>query len=125
MSKEYFEKFKDPRWQKKRLEILERDEWRCRVCGDKDMQLNVHHTIYYEDTDPWKYANRNLITLCEACHEEEHECFLDNIKQFTFTMRQIGFLGSEMYNFCEIMPDGPPLETFKVDLINFFKNYKG
>ncbi len=28
----YAEQLKDPRWQKRRLEILQRDEWRC-LCG--------------------------------------------------------------------------------------------
>ena len=32
----YSEKLKDPRWQKKRLEILERDNFRCQYCGDKN-----------------------------------------------------------------------------------------
>lgn len=33
MSKSYAEKFKDPRWQKKRLKIMERDNWKCCECG--------------------------------------------------------------------------------------------
>ena len=41
MSK-YTEKFKDPRWQKKRLEILEREKWMCEDCEDKTTQLHIH-----------------------------------------------------------------------------------
>jgi len=50
MSK-YFEKFKDPRWQKKRLEIMERDQWTCQDCGSTDRSLNVHHMRYFADVE--------------------------------------------------------------------------
>ena len=43
---EYAEKLKDPRWQKKRLEILERDAWVCQKCFDTKSTLHVHHRIY-------------------------------------------------------------------------------
>jgi|WetSurMetagenome_2_1015567.scaffolds.fasta_scaffold161764_2 hypothetical protein len=66
---EYYEKLKDPRWQKKRLEILERDEWSCRNCGDHETTLHVHHIFYLPKNDPWEISNGFLITLCEKCHK--------------------------------------------------------
>jgi hypothetical protein len=66
--KTYSEKLKDPRWQKKRLEILERDGWKCMCCGDKDNTLHVHHIFYIPNTEPWEIHNGFLITLCETCH---------------------------------------------------------
>ena len=66
----YSEKLKDPRWQKKRLEILERDEFTCQSCGDEENQLHVHHLYYQFDFNPWEYENDNYITLCAKCHEE-------------------------------------------------------
>ena len=66
--KEYFEKLKDPRWQKKRLEILERDKWTCRYCGEKERKLHVHHLFYIPKTEPWEIHNGFLITLCDKCH---------------------------------------------------------
>lgn len=63
----YSEKLKDPRWQKKRLKILERDKWACRDCGCAEKSLQVHH-CYYEKGDPWKTNERFLLTLCEECH---------------------------------------------------------
>ncbi len=69
----YSEKLKDPRWQKKRLEILDRDEWRCTECGSKDKTLTVHHGYYEKDKEPWEYDGETLRTLCEGCHEETHE----------------------------------------------------
>lgn len=47
----YKEKLKDPRWQKKRLEIFDRDGWKCVECGDKDSTLNVHHIFYLSGLD--------------------------------------------------------------------------
>jgi len=67
----YSEKLKDPRWQKKRLEILVRDSWTCQRCDDKTSTLVVHHRDYLKDKDPWDYPNELLITLCEHCHQEQ------------------------------------------------------
>ena len=68
----YWEKLRDPRWQKKRLEILERDGWKCRECGSADATLNVHHGRYLKDCEPWEYENDSLQTLCDMCHESRH-----------------------------------------------------
>lgn len=62
----YSEKLKDPRWQKKRLLIFERDKWTCRCCGDNKTTLNVHHLTYAGE--PWECPDENLTTLCEDCH---------------------------------------------------------
>lgn len=70
MATSYAEKLKDPRWQKKRLEIMERDEFTCLSCGDKDKELHVHHLSYRRGADVWDYNNDELITLCKDCHKE-------------------------------------------------------
>ncbi len=67
----YLEKLKNPRWQKMRLKILERDDWTCQACGNKEMTLNIHHRYYKAKTDPWDYPEESLLTLCEECHEIE------------------------------------------------------
>ena len=66
MSKKYLDLLKDPRWQKKRLEILERDGWACKLCGDKESTLAVHHCGYHGK--PWESPDEELETLCEKCH---------------------------------------------------------
>lgn len=63
----YSEKLKDPRWQKKRLEILQRDLFACRLCEDKETQLQVHHLQYMNE--PWDVPNDKLITYCKHCHQ--------------------------------------------------------
>lgn len=65
----YAEKLKDPRWQKKRLEVFERDGWRCQTCDDDKTTLAVHHKKYVSGLEPWDYELRLLITLCERCHD--------------------------------------------------------
>lgn len=68
----YSEKLKDPRWQKLRLEILNRDEWTCQYCGAKDKTLHVHHYAYPKSGNPWDADGGDLNTLCEDCHENTH-----------------------------------------------------
>lgn len=70
---EYSEKLKNPKWQKRRLEIMKRDNFTCRFCGNKDETLNVHHVYYFGNMDPWEADDGQLITLCESYHLEMHE----------------------------------------------------
>ena len=65
----YKEKLKDPRWQKKRLEVFKHDNWTCQLCFTKTKTLHVHHKKYKKNLDPWDYNVRELITLCEDCHK--------------------------------------------------------
>ena len=70
--KTYSEKLKDPRWQRKRLEIMERDNFTCTECGDKKSTLNVHHWNYSKE--PWDAKNEDLTTLCHLCHNKIEYC---------------------------------------------------
>jgi len=56
---------------KQRMRIVQRDNYRCRVCGRRpndyvDIELHVHHIR------PWAVGgvteDSNLITLCHTCH---------------------------------------------------------
>jgi 5-methylcytosine-specific restriction endonuclease McrA len=69
----YGEKLKSPKWQKKRLEILERDKFTCTNCGSKEKQLHVHHKVYIFNNEPWDYENEFFTTLCYGCHETEEQ----------------------------------------------------
>ena len=84
--KTYGDLLRDPKWRKKRLEILNRDEFTCRLCGDKETTLNVHH-IKYAKGNPWETDNIDLITLCEHCHKEieRHK----RINLYTFSILDI------------------------------------
>lgn len=71
-AKSYAEKLKDPRWQRKRLEVMEETDFRCELCGDHESTLNVHHKMYLKGKDPWEYYRNQLAVLCDRCHENVH-----------------------------------------------------
>lgn len=63
----YKDKLKDPRWQRRRLEILQRDDFRCVLCGAHTKMLHVHHRMYFGE--PWEAPDWALETHCEECHD--------------------------------------------------------
>ena len=69
----YADKLKDPKWQKKRLEIFERDGWKCTQCQSSTKTLMVHHLEYRNACEPWDYPNECLSTYCEDCHKVDHK----------------------------------------------------
>lgn len=73
MSKTYYEKLRDPRWQRKRLEAMQAAEFRCQMCYDSESPLHVHHKAYFKGREPWEYDIEQLSVLCEECHADEHE----------------------------------------------------
>jgi len=83
---DYSEQLKSPMWQKKRLKVMERDNFECKCCGNKENTLNVHHYKYKNNVMAWEYPDSILITLCEKCHEFTHsidEIFNVNYIRFT------------------------------------------
>lgn len=79
VTKTYVEKLKDPRWQKKRLEVLEAGGWKCASCSDSKATLHVHHRQYFKGREPWEYEAGQLEVLCENCHALEHESDADSL----------------------------------------------
>ena len=80
----YYEKLKLPLWQRKRLEIMERDLFTCVCCYGDEQTLNVHHHYYTKGKNPWEYPNDALVTLCENCHKNVEELRLDILKAITW-----------------------------------------
>lgn len=66
----YAEKLRSPLWQRKRLEVMDKSDWKCALCADSTTTLNVHHPKYEHGKEPWEYDN--LICLCQECHEKIH-----------------------------------------------------
>lgn len=90
----YLEKLKDPRWQKKRLEILNRDEWTCRSCESITKTLHVHHCEYEWGREPWDYPDEQLVTLCFECHEAETALSAETKKKIWHVFAMHGVLAS-------------------------------
>ena len=67
----YSEKLKDPRWQRFRLKVFERDGWACTLCGCDSETLHAHHNRY--NGQPWEAAPSDVVTLCATCHERVEE----------------------------------------------------
>lgn len=68
----YSQKLKDPRWQKKRLELFSTRGWACEECGDSEEELHIHHLRYLKGKNPWEYENCDLKCLCRFCHQSIH-----------------------------------------------------
>lgn len=70
----YSDQLKDARWQKRRLEVMQRDKFLCRICPtpEEGAFLNVHHLVYYPGRYAWEYDDTELLTLCAPCHDKLH-----------------------------------------------------
>lgn len=78
----YAEQRRDPRWQRRRLEILQRDNFSCQMCASEEKTLNVHHLYYISGREVWNYPDWALSTLCEECHVIQHEIAKDELQPF-------------------------------------------
>ena len=112
IKQEYYKLLKDPRWQKKRLEVMERDHFGCVNCGDNESTLNIHHLIYFPNKKPWEYRKDLLITLCEECHNEEKEYRKESIKALEEAVASCHFLAEDIFliglSLNEMEPNTPP-----------------
>jgi len=97
----YQEQIKDPRWQKKRLEIFKRDHFTCQRCYSTKKSLQVHHLIYLPNKKIWQYNDSELITLCEGCHKHETENLNEACKLLNYNVRTSGLLSDEIYKLAE------------------------
>jgi hypothetical protein len=92
----YYELLKHPKWQKKRLEVLEAANFECTSCGSKEKTLHVHHRYYEKGLKPWEYPDHSLLCLCEDCHiryqeQKERLKFVIKFLDFADIEQLIGF----------------------------------
>lgn len=63
-----------PGWQKIRLAVRKRDQFKCQVCGapETTREHDVHHKVPFRAFISSAEANRleNLTTLCRICHQK-------------------------------------------------------
>ena len=64
----YAEQLKSPKWQRKRLEIMQRDDFKCVSCSNDDRQLEIHHKAYIWGHLAWEHPDELLVTVCDICH---------------------------------------------------------
>ena len=76
--------YKTKEWIRKRIVILKRDNYQCRECkryGKVTPANTVHHILPLHERPDLKLDNRNLISLCEECHEKMHNKFNDTLSK--------------------------------------------
>tara|TARA_Y100000004_G_scaffold93073_1_gene104281 strand:+ start:102 stop:839 length:738 start_codon:yes stop_codon:yes gene_type:complete len=67
--KSYKKYLKSDKWHRIRKKVIERDNYTCQCCRDKNCVLQVHHIIYNGAVMNGQSTSQ-LITLCEKCHEK-------------------------------------------------------
>jgi hypothetical protein len=118
----YRDLLQDPRWQKVRLEVFNRDNWSCLLCNSKDKTLVVHHEKY-EGSSPWETSKDYLSTVCTQCHGILHkkETFFIEITNFSYVLNVFGedSLNGNMsaYKLGQALAD----EVFKLDTISILE----
>lgn len=90
MDKELLRFYKSAKWLKARAEQLEKDRYECQRCKHKGKYKDlkgtvkytkavlVHHDFRYKQYPQYALMSmvngkRNLYSLCQSCHEIEHE----------------------------------------------------
>jgi DNA-directed RNA polymerase subunit RPC12/RpoP len=56
-----------------RTSVFQRDNFTCQNCGIRGSELNAHHIKSYMEYPDMRHDINNGITLCKACHIEEHK----------------------------------------------------
>ena len=100
---DYSAQLKSPLWQKKRLKVMERDNWKCQKCGSTVITLNVHHIDYIPGIKAFEYPDDMLQTLCENCHAAEKQRpkwetdLLTSLKMNGFLAYDVWHLATKLY----------------------------
>lgn len=93
-------------WQKKRLQILARDNYECQACRKRIRDANeagiildahdrkirravhVHHIAELRDRPELGLDDDNLISLCHECHDRMHGRSAEHLQAFAFVRKK-------------------------------------
>lgn len=121
---DYTELLKDPRWQKMRLKVLERDDFSCQICYNPEETLHVHHRFYIRGRKPWEYDVSNLVTLCATCHKEESDNLSKEIDLLSKNVKEL-FFSHDIKRIADSIPGSKlvmPSEVIASIIESFFKD---
>lgn len=59
----FADKFKDPRWLRRRAEIIAAADYQCQDCGATDT-LEVHICYFEQGREPWDYPDEAYRCVC-------------------------------------------------------------
>jgi hypothetical protein len=65
----YNEYLATPEWDMTRKKAMRRERFTCQFCGEKGVELNVHHANYERRG---REKATDLLVLCKPCHERQH-----------------------------------------------------
>lgn len=83
-------------WDKKRTEILIRDNFTCQIPGClRKASLHVHHRLYL-GIKAWEYPNDLLVTLCDSHHKQYHDNVEELEQKLCDTLKMKGFMLAEL-----------------------------
>lgn len=99
----YSQKLKDPRWQKKRLEVMEAANFTCQTCGSTTNTLTVHHINYRRGAEPWDYEASELQCLCDDCHTSIEHLVIPSLREMASR-----FNPGVMMRILSALPDSAP-----------------
>jgi hypothetical protein len=82
----------NPRWQRRRLEVMSKNNFSCQICDEQNQELNVHHIKYKKHPngdkyEPWNYSDEELMVLCKDCHDLIHK---NESKVILFATKRFG-----------------------------------
>lgn len=93
---------------------MQRDDFQCTCCGDRETEIHVHHSYYEFGKEVWEYPIESLFTLCSNCHYQ-HTLSQRRIKEL---MRTIQY--DQLYEFEKIVFKCTMMNPYELDLINKF-----
>jgi len=110
-------------WQRRRLEIFERDNWtcQCKSCEKLTDKMYVHHYLYFGDLKPWLYPNDMLIILCRNCHQKE-QGRTELETNLSTTLKMKGFLVSDLLALSCKLDTNPVFTQTLLKILRDFQN---
>lgn len=117
----YEKKLLDVRWQKKRLDVFNRDKFACKCCGNNQGSMHIHHLEYLGNTEPWDYPLDMLICLCSNCHQKETgRGKIEKTLLLTFKMR--GFIYDDLLALSSAIDTNKDFRDYILSYLRKFKN---
>jgi hypothetical protein len=81
--------YQTPGWKWRRKQVLQRDRWRCRICGRPvDKYAQVDHVVPAIEPDDVNCDTDKLQTLCLECHSRKTRLEMNgqqSLKRFVIT----------------------------------------
>ena len=119
----YLELLRHPYWQKKRLEIFNRDNFTCIKCGDTQTNLQLHHLYYKLELLPWEYPDDCFQTLCDLCHMKAE--FIKFIQKAGIVYLQMnGFTSNDITEIVDFVKSKISNNYHRESVVNYINDIK-